>query len=187
MPAAPVDMFYACFYASTEILTEPEFVPHDDASGAQAHYIAEVTVGPWKNHGTPLKLRINAPVEGVSLPYHKGDLVDLVYNHGTAYILSQRCDIVENDGHTLYAPRTGKDVRLGAGSGEWEALALHSQLAAEVVNLKAQIDALALYLSTATNGGGAVAPAAKTTVDSATLPAGIVGGDPASRAMGRKA
>lgn len=186
MPAAPVDMFYACFYPSTEILTEPEFVPHDDASGAQAHYLAEVTVGPWKNHGTPLKLRINAPVEGVSLPYHKGDLVDLVYNHGTAYILSQRCDIVENDGHTLFTPRTGKDVRLGAGSGEWEALALHSQLAAEVVELKAQIGILAAHVG-ALEAAALITPNAASDIavrDGAFGP--IVGGAPAGRVMGRK-
>lgn len=84
--------------------------------------------------------------------------------------------VVENeDGVQIIA---ADDLRLGPLSGgAWGALALHGRLALEVVNLKAQIDALAAHL-----GGGA--PGA---VSAATIGGGITGGDAAAQVMGRKA
>ncbi len=169
--------------AHAEITTEPELV---EWQGVTAYTARADLVFPV---GRGIALIILPPVEGIALPYHKGDTVCVVHNHGEAFVVGHHAPAVEHEGNTVVSPRAGKDVRLGSGSGEWEALALAGRLGLEVVSLKAQIDALATYVATmtASAGGATIGLGAPGVVNTATLPGGITGGDPASRAMGQKA
>lgn len=83
------------------------------------------------------------PVPGFGLPYALGDVLLAGIAGGTAYVLGSFASAVEHEGHTRLAARAAdKDLRLGAGSGAWEGLALHAKLAADVVAVKNMLDTI---------------------------------------------
>lgn len=166
---------------TAKITTAPSVTTLPDG---YAVYTARAETEPW---GQDMPIVMLPPTQGDALPYAKDDRVLIIVADGTGYVIGQFASSATHDGNRTIAPRGGKDVRVGSGSGDWEAFALHARLADEVINLKVQIDALALRLSTAANGSGPVAPDAVDIVDAATIEGGITGGDAASGAKGQKA
>lgn len=145
--------------------------------------------------GRPVRVLIYPLAEGFELPYRKGDVVRVVYNHGEAVVVGHVTSASDHGGDTIVRPRAGKDVVLGRGSAEPEAVALFARLSAEVVNLKAQIDALTAWLAgpnigTAPSGGGPVVGVvgvggASAAVAEDTIAGGITGGEAALGVKGR--
>lgn len=163
-----------------ELTAEPEAVT---LPGGHVVYQADADTEPF---GKRVAVVVLPPVAGVALPYTKGDRVLLAVSHGTGYIIGHFASATEHDGHTLVTPRAGKEVRIGGGSGSWEALMLHAQASTEIANLRAQIEALANYVATmtATSGPTAIGAGAPAAVNAVAI--AITGGD-AATAKGRTA
>lgn len=174
---------HPCYITSGVLVEEPELV---DVGDGHMVYTCPVDAHPF---GKRYKGIILPPVEGWSLPYHKGDVVHLECAGGTAYVRALYISDVDHGGHTWIAPRGSAELRLGPREGgAREALALHPRLAAEVVNLKAQLDAIvAAAKASGDPGVTAFGTAAEAAVGTATIPGGITGGDAAAQVMGRKA
>lgn len=178
---------FAAALERAELVEEPELVEDE----GQTWWQAQALLGPWQAR-FPTTVYILPLCPGWDLPYHKGDIVRVVHAQEIAIVVGVHANALDHEGHTRLGPRpdTGKDLRLGPSTGGgWEAVALHSRMAAEIVSLKEQIDAL---VSTAQSlvmppEVQAFGSAAEVAVAAATLAGGITGGDPASRVMARKA
>lgn len=138
---------HPCYITSGVLVEEPELV--DEGDGHMV-YTCPVDAHPF---GKRYRGIILPPVEGWSLPYHKGDVVHLECAGGTAYVRALYISDVDHGGHTGIAPRGSAELRLGPREGgEWEPVALFERLSAEVVKLKAQIDALTTWLQGPSSG-----------------------------------
>lgn len=142
--------------------------------------------------GRSIQVVIYPLCAGIDLPYQRGDRVRVIYNHGEAVVVGHFASASDHGGHTVLRPRAGKDVIVGGGSGDLDALALASRLGAEVRNLKAQIDALTAWLhgeSIGSNSGGPVVgiPAGAGSAEAAVAAVAIdiTGGEAAIGAKGR--
>lgn len=157
---------------------------------------------------TPCDVRI--ATRGGWVPYAVGDIVDallleadyglppiVVGLHADASVAPQAAGNTEyrarEGGNLVLAPaRGGGWVLIGLDADgadtEYEALALHPRIAAELVNLKAQIDALANRVEglTAAAGLATIGVGAVAAVTAATITGGITGGDAAAGAKGAK-
>jgi hypothetical protein len=172
---------------SAELTTEPELKQTQDGF---AYYEAMAEL----SFRRPLRVQIVPLCDGWDVPYHRGDRVRVLHNHGVGIVLGMYASATDHGGHTHIGGRAGRDLRLGSGSGEWEALALHARMAAELQSLKAQVDALASFVEgmTAVIAAtaatiGPIGVGAEAAVSGATIEGGITGGDAAAGAKGRKA
>lgn len=175
-----VGIFLANWQAA-EITDEPELESTQDGSFSWWECFVSMSFG------VPLRCRIMPICEGWDVPFHKGDRVRVVYNHGEGMIIGHYASAQDHDGHTHIGPRAGKDLRIGQGSGAWEALALHSRMAAELVGAWNAIDEILGALATADPTALPDAAAAVTAINAIKTTLGtITGGDAASRAKGQK-
>jgi len=148
-------------------------------------YIAKADIG------TPAKgyeVLCLPPCDGESLPYALGDRLLFVFNHGTAFPVGAYASDLEHGGNRQVLARGSADVRLGARTGgAWEAVALHARLAAEVVELKAQIGVLATHLGVL-ELAATITPNAAADIATRDLSIGtITGGDAAAQVKARPA
>lgn len=160
-----------------ELVSEPELHEEDGFSWYEAD--AEMMFR------RPMRVQIAPICEGWEIPYKKGDRVRVLHNHGIGVVLMMYSSAEGHDGHTHIAGRAGKDLRLGSGSGEWEALMLAPRAGAELRLL----DFLLTELASVVPGGAAALETARSSA-LANPDIGItsaVGGDAASGAKGRKA
>ena len=171
-------------FGFAKLVGEPELT--EVAEGLHA-YVADADL--QFPAGRPVQVTIWPLAKGFSLPYRKGDMVRVVYNHGEAVVVGHVATSDEHDGNTTIQPREGKDVRLGGGSGEWEPLMLYEAAAQDLARTRSMLGELAARVSDLMN---AAAPGTGTTwtTDPTTgfdVSLNEMGtGDPAARLKARK-
>lgn len=172
----------------------------DVAEGGLQVYTCDARVEPF---GGVVQAIALPPAPGWFVPWRKGDRVLLgLSGGGSGYILgwfaAHEADRQRATSHTVLRPTSGGDLRLGPPVGEWQRLALFDRLSAEVVSLKAQIDAIVDYLGSTSpeNPIGSASPAGVVIgiegvlaglVSLATIEGGITGGDATTRVRASKA
>lgn len=178
-----------------ELTTAPELFEEDDRIVVSAE-------GRTIPYGHPVRVTLLQRGPGDYHPFRVGDRLSCVVMQGrliggvhpVAYYgdvvppqsMSNREIRAPRGGHLVLAPdrdSAGSEVRLGRESREgatYQRLMMYDRLAAEVVNLKAQIDALAGKVDgmTAAAGISPIGAGATALVSNATIEGGITGGDP---------
>jgi len=183
-----------------ELTTAPELFEEDDRIVVSAE-------GRTIPYGHPVRVTLLQRGAGDYHPFKVGDLLSCVVMQGRlmggVHPVAFYGDVVPpqsmtnreirapRGGHLVLAPdrdAAGSEVRLGRETRDgatYQRLMMFDRLAAEVVSLKAQIDALAAHVGamsavTAATGAtiGPIGTGAEAAVADATIAGGITGGDP---------
>lgn len=182
-------------FAPAVLLDEPTL---EDVGNEMRVYTCDARTEPF---GRVVQAIMLPPSPGAFSPWRKGDRVLLgIAGGGCGYVLGAFANGVTSTAHIELRPRGEGEVRIGPTGGEYQPLALFDRLSAEVVSLKAQIDALASHVQgmtaqvTASTGvgvtpgvAGPIGLGATAAVSGATIAGGITGGDPAAQLKGVKA
>lgn len=182
-----------------ELTSDPELIEEADRVVVSA-------TGETIPYRTPVRVTLLQRGPGDYHPFRRGDVLSCIVMQGRlvggVHPISFYGDVVPpqsmgnreirapRGGHLVLAPdreASGSEVRIGRETRDgatYQRIMLFDRLSAEVVNLKAQINALAAKVETITSmspGAGAV-----TAVTNATIAGGITGGDPVAGARGAK-